>query len=723
MAELGQGKTTGHQGDRPPDGAQAKGRSPLVAALPAALGAGAVGFVLALLAFSGGKEEKPVRNETPAAEGASHVVVVVPEPTPPDEEREPGEEKEPEEAPPEQPEKAGEPSEAADPLKERAEEAKKVLEEARKRMESLSDPDERMSALASVRRSVEATPAEQDLKLLIAEEVAGAREAASSADRAELQEWKGRWKSPELIKMLNEVLGRAEKRYAERRRRALEEAEQAALALAKAGKAEEAKAKIEPFVSDAIPEIAERAGKSAARLERLAEQAGKRLEEAGVRAAYDLWKGLADKVARFDIEGAKQALRRAEAGSPRPPQENILRAKEEIRFAEEVRGRALSRLVRGGEKVPYSRPGARGKPVKVQIVKTDGRSLQLRMVRRGASFEFDGDVEGIEAGALLAAAGLYKPDRREDLARFRLLSGELKSAASLIKWLPEGALRGRLLARLELLKTGHDRFYVPKAPQKLRVSLVGEIGADGKVGPGVTSVDARLEWEDRSHNESGFRIERRLGDSGEFVRLADVPADATEHLDRGLGLGETYVYRVVARASGGDSPPTGPVSVRTPLWREVNLVRNGDFEKGTLEGWHGWDWPKGRNVGASEVATVVSSGAHGGRHAAKIVGQREIRQTLRVQPDAVYRILGWIKILSVQGEDWGSFKIQVDNKDWKGNAKREIAKAEVKLNEWVKLEFTFAPTTDQIYLQVGLHSGAKMTMEALVDDIWVVRAK
>jgi PKD repeat protein len=71
-----------------------------------------------------------------------------------------------------------------------------------------------------------------------------------------------------------------------------------------------------------------------------------------------------------------------------------------------------------------------------------------------------------------------------------------------------------------------------------------------------------LTWRDRSVNESGFRIERRL-DGGDFVAVATVGANTTQHEDLQLQPGTTYHYRVRAWNAAGHSSPAGPVSITT----------------------------------------------------------------------------------------------------------------------------------------------------------------
>ncbi|MBX3469258.1 MAG: hypothetical protein KF878_20480 [Planctomycetes bacterium] len=75
-----------------------------------------------------------------------------------------------------------------------------------------------------------------------------------------------------------------------------------------------------------------------------------------------------------------------------------------------------------------------------------------------------------------------------------------------------------------------------------------------------------MTWTDTSSDESGFRVERRGGGVTEFVAVADLPANATSHLDGELQEGTAYEYRVRALLSGQPMTPSAAVSVTTPVY-------------------------------------------------------------------------------------------------------------------------------------------------------------
>ena len=71
-----------------------------------------------------------------------------------------------------------------------------------------------------------------------------------------------------------------------------------------------------------------------------------------------------------------------------------------------------------------------------------------------------------------------------------------------------------------------------------------------------------LTWEDNSGNEDGFKIERRLGNTGAFTKIGQVGVGKTSFADT-TPDGKVYCYQVRATNLGGDSDPSniacGPI--------------------------------------------------------------------------------------------------------------------------------------------------------------------
>jgi len=80
----------------------------------------------------------------------------------------------------------------------------------------------------------------------------------------------------------------------------------------------------------------------------------------------------------------------------------------------------------------------------------------------------------------------------------------------------------------------------PAAPDSLRATATSD-----------TKID--LAWADRSFNEAGFKIERKIGAAGFYVQIAAVAANAKSFSDVGLAVNTNYFYRVRAFNAGGHS--------------------------------------------------------------------------------------------------------------------------------------------------------------------------
>jgi len=139
-----------------------------------------------------------------------------------------------------------------------------------------------------------------------------------------------------------------------------------------------------------------------------------------------------------------------------------------------------------------------------------------------------------------------------------------------------------------------------------------------------------------------------------------------------------------------------------------NIVKNGDFESGSLKGWE----EQGDGLGLN---AVVAEGAHGGKYAARIA--REVRQTLNVQQGAMYLLSAWVKLTRQEGEDWGAFRVLVTDWDWEPLGEENISLPRAKLGEWTKVQVEFAALSDKVRLHVGPFAGPGRRLEALVDDV------
>jgi hypothetical protein len=80
----------------------------------------------------------------------------------------------------------------------------------------------------------------------------------------------------------------------------------------------------------------------------------------------------------------------------------------------------------------------------------------------------------------------------------------------------------------------------------------------------VFSTQIDLTWSDNSINETGFRIERKIGVGGSWTQIATVGANVTGYHNTGLTTGTTYYYRTRSYNSLGLSFYSNETNATTP---------------------------------------------------------------------------------------------------------------------------------------------------------------
>ena len=104
---------------------------------------------------------------------------------------------------------------------------------------------------------------------------------------------------------------------------------------------------------------------------------------------------------------------------------------------------------------------------------------------------------------------------------------------------------------------------------------------------GVFNSSVNLYWQDNSSNETGFRVQRRLPGSPDWVSVANTPANVTQYLDGGLLPRTFYYYQIQAFndtesstfsnerliMTTGNQSPTGP-GIQPPTKLTATAISN-----------------------------------------------------------------------------------------------------------------------------------------------------
>ena len=166
----------------------------------------------------------------------------------------------------------------------------------------------------------------------------------------------------------------------------------------------------------------------------------------------------------------------------------------------------------------------------------------------------------------------------------------------------------------------------------------------------IAAGQIRLAWEDRSDNETGFRLERAAG-STVFSVAGTAGPNATSFDDTSLASNTSYVYRVIAFNGAGQSVPSNLASALIPSGGKIQIsptrlnfgtVRVGKFKQLKL---------KIKNTGNGVLAVYVGTPAGPftfvtGSGSFSLASKKTMTITLRYDPTAAETLTAVLPISS-----------------------------------------------------------------------------
>jgi hypothetical protein len=124
-----------------------------------------------------------------------------------------------------------------------------------------------------------------------------------------------------------------------------------------------------------------------------------------------------------------------------------------------------------------------------------------------------------------------------------------------------------------------------------------------------------ISWDDKSNDETSFRIDRKTGSAGTWAQIGQAQANASSFTDSGLAPGTTYYYRVFALNSAGASLPSNEISATTSVPNQTPAAAVFAGVDGSASGnWKGVYGKEGYNIitGPSSYPGYVSMNSNGG---------------------------------------------------------------------------------------------------------------
>lgn len=141
----------------------------------------------------------------------------------------------------------------------------------------------------------------------------------------------------------------------------------------------------------------------------------------------------------------------------------------------------------------------------------------------------------------------------------------------------------------------------------------------------------------------------------------------------------------------------------------TNLLGNPGFENG-LTGW----------TAIGSGVSILREDVHSGSQAVRLVNA-EVRQGwIRVVPGQAYKAFAWVRLVSESGKDWGGFRVEVVDAQWRSLAHSGSLLAETHGTNWFKIALRFVATTPTALFVAGYFGGNGRTQVVHLDDCAVL---
>lgn len=99
----------------------------------------------------------------------------------------------------------------------------------------------------------------------------------------------------------------------------------------------------------------------------------------------------------------------------------------------------------------------------------------------------------------------------------------------------------------------------------------------------ISYTEIRLNWSDNSNNETGFKIERKTGVDGTWSQITTVGSNTTQYIDNELEIATTYIYRIRAYNSAGNSAYSNEASATTHSITPLkHIIAMGDYHTAAI---------------------------------------------------------------------------------------------------------------------------------------------